>query len=155
MRSFKEERVIFPLTKEILPTIARLETLCFSEPWSETSLEILTKDGGFGVAILRDGEAVAYGGMTTVLDEGAVTNIATHPELRRQGLGRRVLRELLRKSEEKGITTVFLEVRESNLAAKRLYESEGFIACGVRKNFYRLPTESAIQMVRHANQTND
>jgi ribosomal-protein-alanine N-acetyltransferase len=85
--------------------------------------------------------------MTLVLDEGSVTNIAVHPAYRRLGLGREVTRALLRFAKEKGVTDVFLEVRESNLPAISLYRSEGFIPCGVRKNFYRHPVESAIQMV--------
>ena len=130
--------------------MAELERLCFSEPWSENSLRILTETGALGrVAMLGD-RVAAYGGMTTVLDEGAVTNIAVHPELRRRGLGRGVTEALLSSAETAGIRRVFLEVRESNEAAIRLYESLGFRSCGIRKNFYRHPTESAIQMVREA-----
>lgn len=143
------------MSDEQLLAVAALEKLCFSEPWSVESLSILTREGGFGVGLWSDGKLFAYGGMTTVLDEGAVTNIACDPTLRRRGYGRQILRALLREAEERGIVTVFLEVRESNLAAKSLYESEGFVACGVRKNFYRLPTESAIQMVWHAKETKE
>ncbi len=140
---------------EDLSAVSELEKLCFSEPWSAESLSILTRDGGFGVGLWADGQLLAYGGMTTVLDEGAVTNIACDPLRRRRGYGRQILRALLREAEERGIVTVFLEVRESNLAAKSLYESEGFVAVGVRKNFYRLPTESAIQMIWHAKESKE
>ena len=133
-----EEVRVSLLSDEQLFAVAKLEKLCFSEPWSAESLSILTRDGGFGVGIWLGDELLAYGGMTTVLDEGAVTNIACDPALRRRGYGRQILRALLREAEVRGIETVFLEVRESNLAAKNLYESEGFVACGVRKNFYRL-----------------
>ncbi len=130
--------------------MAELERLSFAEPWSENSLRMLTETGAIAVVALVDDRVAAYGGMTTVLDEGAVTNIAVHPELRRQGLGRRVTRALLACAAAADIQTVFLEVRESNEAAIRLYESLGFYACGIRKNFYRHPTESAIQMVWRA-----
>ena len=123
-----------------------LELLCFSEPWSAQSLEILCRDNNFGVVIEEGGEVVAYGGMTCVLDEGSITNIAVHPDYRRRGLGRAILCGLLDRAQKNGIAAVFLEVRESNSAARSLYLSEGFFECGVRKNFYRRPTENAVQM---------
>ena len=135
------------LGEEHLASVAELERLCFSEPWSENALRLLMQDGAIGVVLLERGMVVAYGGMTTVLDEGAVTNIAVHPNARRRGYGRAVTAELLRLASERGIKSVFLEVRESNAAARALYGVLGFSECGVRKNFYRHPTESAIQMV--------
>ncbi len=134
------------LEREHLRGAAELERLCFSEPWSEKSLELLLSDGNFGVAAVVEGEVVAYGGMTCVLDEGAVTNIAVHPDHRKKGLGRAILSEMLREAEKRGISSVFLEVRVSNSAARGLYLSSGFTECGVRKNFYRHPTEDALQM---------
>lgn len=134
------------VTKEDLSGIAVLEELCFSEPWSEKSLGLLCEGDNFGVVICSEGRAVAYGGMTCVLDEGSITNIATHPDCRRQGYGRRVVSALIEEAEKRGISEIFLEVRVSNSAAIALYVSEGFTACGVRKNFYRHPTEDAIQM---------
>ena len=134
------------LAAEHISDVALIEKLCFSEPWSEESLGLLLRDGNFGVVCVNDGRAVAYGGMTCCLDEGAVTNIAVHPELRRKGLGRQIVRAMLREAEKRGIKTVFLEVRESNSAARTLYASEGFLEIGRRKNFYRAPTEDAIAM---------
>ena len=137
---------LLPIGERHLASVAEIERLCFSEPWSEQSLRLLLGDGGLGVVAVKGDRVLAYGGMTLVLDEGSVTNIAVHPEYRRQGLGRQVTRGLLQLAKEKGVTSVFLEVRESNLAAITLYHSEGFTPCGVRKNFYRHPVESAILM---------
>ena len=153
MQNTQAEARILPLAEEHLPDVAELERLCFSEPWSENSLRMLTEASALGVVAVVGDRAVAYGGMTTVLDEGAVTNIATHPAFRRRGLGRQVTEALLRSAADVGIGTVFLEVRESNEAAIALYETLGFRACGIRKNFYRHPTESAIQMVWTAEET--
>ncbi|MBO5938815.1 MAG: ribosomal protein S18-alanine N-acetyltransferase [Clostridia bacterium] len=138
---------IVPLTAEHLPALAEIELASFSEPWSASALEILLKDGGFGVVATIDGIPVAYGGMTTVLDEGSITNIATLPEYRGRGLGHKVVGALLAEAKQRGVTAVFLEVRPSNVPARTLYRSEGFSEIGVRKNFYRLPTEDAILMV--------
>ena len=83
----------------------------------------------------------------TVLDEGQITNIAVSPEHRRRGFGEAVTRALLDYAAERGIVSVSLEVRESNAAAIALYEKLGFERRGVRKGFYRAPTEAAIVMV--------
>lgn len=125
----------------------RLEKLCFSEPWSEKSLEMLLANGAVGFAVEVNGEVAAYGGMLTVLDEGQITNVAVDPIHRRKGYGREIVSALLDYAEKNGIVSVSLEVRESNEAAIALYESFGFCRRGLRKNFYRDPTESAIVMV--------
>ena len=138
---------ILPLGEEHLTAVAEIEALCFSEPWSREALSLLMREGGLGLVACLDGRVVAYGGMTYVLDEGSVTNIATHPDARRRGIGRRLTGAMLDRARSLGLCRVFLEVRESNLAARSLYEGLGFCACGVRKNFYRRPVESAIQMV--------
>lgn len=138
-----------------MPQVAELERLCFAEPWSAESLRLLLSDGAFGVVLTLKGRVAAYGGMTVVLDEGAVTNIAVSPELRRRGFGRAVTEELLREAEKRGIRSVFLEVRESNAPARRLYEALEFSECGVRRNFYRRPTEHAVQMLWTARETKE
>ena len=134
------------MTPADLPEVAQLERLCFVEPWSEQSLSLLCGADGFGVVVTCGGRAVAYGGMTTVLDEGSVTNVATHPDFRRRGFGRMAVEALLCEAKRRGLRSVFLEVRESNTPARSLYEALGFRPCGVRKNFYRHPTEHAVLM---------
>lgn len=141
-----EVRVV-PLLPTHLAEIAVLERICFSEPWSEGSLSLLTKEPNFGVVVLCGDQVVAYGGMTSVLDEGSITNIATHPDHRRQGLGRLIVKVLLAEAKQRGLATVFLEVRESNQPARALYVAEGFSEVGLRKNFYRQPMEHAVQMM--------
>jgi ribosomal-protein-alanine acetyltransferase len=89
-------------------------------------------------------------GMTVVLDEGSITNIAVRPDLRRLGLGRAVVTALLDRAREAGVVNVYLEVRVSNEPAIALYRSLGFATVGTRKNFYKLPTEDAYIMQWHA-----
>ena len=130
-----------------LSQIAELEALCFSEPWSEKSLELLLGELATGFACIREGHVLAYGGMLIAPDEGQITNVAVHPDARRGGLGRAIVDALIEEALERGLEQISLEVRESNLAAVTLYEKAGFTVAGKRKNFYRRPTEDALVML--------
>jgi ribosomal-protein-alanine N-acetyltransferase len=77
-------------------------------------------------------------------EEWEIENIAVAGSARRRGLGTRLLGEFLDLARERGADTVFLEVRESNLAARRLYEKWAFVESGRRKLYYREPEEDAI-----------
>ena len=138
------------ISKDHIVEVADIERLCFSEPWSRNSLELLVRDGGVGFVAVMNGKVAAYGGMLTVLDEGQITNIATHPEQRRRGYAREVLQALIGYARENGIRAIFLEVRASNNAAISLYTSMGFECIGERKAFYRAPVEDAILMCYNA-----
>ena len=71
-----------------------------------------------------------------MLDEATLFNIAVAPEFQRKGLGRELLDALIVGLEEKGIVTLWLEVRDSNRAAIALYESLGFNEVSIRRNYY-------------------
>ena len=134
------------LEAKYISDVAKIEALCFSEPWSENAFSILLGDGALGMVALLDGVVAAYGGMLFVLDEGQITNIATHPEYRREGLGRMIVEALEREAKTLGLFELFLEVREQNAAARKLYSSCGWEEIGVRKNFYSKPTDNAVLM---------
>ncbi len=132
---------------------AALERVCFHEPWSAHSLELLCHEGiGVGYLCLSRAEngetpaVTAYGGMLITVDEGQITNIAVHPDCRRQGLGQAVVRALLRHAKAAHLGRVTLEVRTSNAAAIALYKKNGFSEVGRRRGFYTKPTEDAIIM---------
>ena len=128
-----------------IPAAVRLEGLCFSEPWSESAFRSAFA-GGITLFFAAEaaGKAVGYAGMQCILDEGFVTNIAVDPAFRRMGAGRALLTRLLETGREKGLATLSLEVRTSNLPALRLYEAAGFKQAGRRKNFYSRPTEDGL-----------
>ena len=128
--------------------VAELEALCFSEPWSEKSLELLLGETATGFVCVRDGRVLAYGGMLIAPDEGQITNVAVHPDARREGLGRAIVDALIDEARARGLEQISLEVRVSNLAAIALYERAGFAIAGKRKNFYRRPTEDALVMLK-------
>lgn len=131
-----------------LSQIAALEAVCFSEPWSERSLELLLTDSAVGFAAVREGTVLGYGGMLCVVGEGQITNVAVDPACRRMGIGEAILEALLARAKHCDAEQVSLEVRVSNTAAVALYQKHGFEVAGVRKDFYRRPTEDALVMLR-------
>ena len=76
--------------------------------------------------------------------EWELENLAVAPEFRRRGLGRRLTGELLRQARAQAAASIFLEVRESNVAARQLYEDSGFCATGRRSGYYDAPREDAV-----------
>ena len=135
------------MTEAHLDGAAELERACFSEPWSRHALELLLTDEAIGYACVENDSVIAYGGMLIGPFEGQITNVAVHPNHRRRGLGLAVVEALVREARERGLEQISLEVRTSNEAAIRLYERIGFSVAGVRRNFYRKPTEDACVML--------
>lgn len=77
-------------------------------------------------------------------DEWEIENVVVHPGCRRQGIARSLIQELRAAADFAGISSIILEVRESNLPAVRLYESIGFSREGRRKDYYQSPAEDAL-----------
>lgn len=135
--------------KDIAP-MAALDRVCFSMPWSEASFahEIKTNHLAFYLVAEIDGALVGYAGMWAVVDEGHITNVATHPHYRQKGIASAMVALLIETSKEAGISSHTLEVRASNQSAIQLYTKLGFEAIGIRKKYYEDNGEDAIIMWR-------
>ena len=137
---------IVPMHPDHLDSLADLESLAFSTPWSYDALveELQNPLAVFLVAEDVDAEsAVGYLGMHHILDEGFIANLAVHPAYRRQGIARSLLREAQEYAEAHDLARLTLEVRASNVPAIALYEGMGFTRDGIRPGFYDSPKEDA------------
>lgn len=141
---------IVPLSKELVPEVAAIEALCFSEPWSEQAyLEACAKEDYLYLAALDEkGHAVGMCGLIIGPFEAEVMNVAVHPDHRGQGIAQKLMRAVLAAGEARGVKEYTLEVRVSNVAAIHIYEACGFVGEGIRPGFYRMPTEDALIMWR-------
>ncbi|MBL1230483.1 ribosomal protein S18-alanine N-acetyltransferase [Enterococcus sp. BWB1-3] len=79
-------------------------------------------------------------------DEADITHVVVEKSRQSSGVGKRMLKSVIQCMKESGVKTVFLEVRESNEPAKKLYKSLGFRQIGKRKNYYHQPTEDGMVM---------
>ena len=137
---------LVPMHPDHLDSLADLESLAFSTPWSYDALaeELQNPLAVFLVAEDVDAEsAVGYLGMHHILDEGFIANLAVHPAYRRQGIARSLLREAQEYAEAHDLARLTLEVRASNVPAIALYEGMGFTRDGIRPGFYDSPKEDA------------
>ena len=130
-----------------IPCVSDIEKQIFSLPWSEKSfLDAAAKDENVYLVCECTGEIAGYCGMWTVMGEGNVTNVAVSPLYRRRGVAKALISEMEKRAKEKNVTVFFLEVRQSNEAAKELYKNLGYNPIGTRKRFYEKPVEDAIVM---------
>ena len=90
------QAAVVPMAREHISEIARLEGLCFSQPWSQQGLaaELTNSTARFLVA-LWEGKIAGYAGMHGICGEGYIANIAVFPEYRKKGIGRTLVRALL------------------------------------------------------------
>ncbi|MGQ9511835.1 ribosomal protein S18-alanine N-acetyltransferase [Thermodesulfitimonas sp.] len=139
---------VVPMEPEHLDAVMAIEKVSFPIPWRREAFlfEILLNETADYVVALHRGQVVGYGGMWLVLDEAHITNIAVHPDFRGRGIGRRILQELIKRAALRGATKMTLEVRPSNLIARKLYQEMGFEEKGVRKRYYQDNQEDAIIM---------
>jgi [ribosomal protein S18]-alanine N-acetyltransferase len=129
-----------------LDAVLEIDQASFSSPWTrEMYHEELRNDRSF-IFVARRAECpvVGYCSFWVILDEIHVNNIATRPEWRRRGIGRDLVKHVLGEGWTRGCHAATLEVRRSNMAALRLYESVGFVEQGVRRRYYRDPDEDAL-----------
>jgi ribosomal-protein-alanine N-acetyltransferase len=139
-----------------LDLVASLEARCFTNPWSREMLaRQLAESQTTRVFVLRlpDVPVAAFCSCWFLVDELHVNTVVVDFPFRRQGLGLLLMRHVLIDAARSGVRRATLEVRESNLAARRLYERRGFTVTAKRTNYYTAPEEDAL-ILWHENLTN-
>lgn len=141
--------VLRPMREADLRQVLHIERRSFTIPWSDTTFRgLLRRQSATLLVAERAGEVVGYAALWFAADEAELGDLAVLPEARGRGLGRRLLDAALAEAMRRGAKKVYLEVRESNAAARRLYERAGFTTAAVRSDYYTEPREDAILMTR-------
>ena len=132
---------IRPMSADDVAEVIAVEHSAYTHPWSEGILRDCLRVG-YSCWVCELGEAVVgHAVMSVAVGEAHLLNICVGPKWQGRGLGRRLLRRMLRIARERNADTMFLEVRDSNVGARGLYESEGFGEIGRRRDYY--PTHNA------------
>jgi ribosomal-protein-alanine N-acetyltransferase len=144
------------LTGDILQ-VHEIGKQCFTTPWQVISFEyeLENRDAILKVAVLN-AEIAGYICVRSILDVTHVMDLAVTPRLRRMGIGSLLLRDALQelRRTRPDISLITLEVRESNIAAVKLYEKYGFREIGRRRGYYKKPAEDALIMELDMNSDN-
>jgi ribosomal-protein-alanine N-acetyltransferase len=136
-----------------LPSILAIERASFSDPWTEDAFESAFALQRMRLFVAEESPEEARGGAAVLVGyvvalllgvEAEIADLAVAPRARRRGIARRLLERTLADLSSRGVEMVFLEVRESNSAARTLYESRGFVSVGRRRGYYRHPAEDAL-----------
>lgn len=131
--------------------VAAIERRAFSDPWSAGSFRALFGNPLVDFAVAEDavtGRILGYVVAWFVVDEAEIANLAVADDVRRGGVGSRLLDHALDAAARRKCRVVFLEVRESNTAAQALYASRRFAVAGRRTRYYRKPVEDALVLRR-------
>ncbi len=128
--------------------IATLAAASLREPWPADSFEREIQLSEARLSVAREGSlGIGYLSARRIADEVHILSIAVDPARRRRGVARALLDSLLREEQARGAESALLEVRVSNLSARALYESAGFVAVGRRPRYYA-NGEDALLMTR-------
>ena len=140
--------VIRKMTLNDLEQVVAIDQVSFSLPWPVRSFQFELTDNEASRCWVADlnGRIVAMLVGWFIVDELHVATIATHPEFRGQGFGKSILLHALLAAKEDGAIKSFLEVRESNEVAQKMYRDFGFVEDARRAGYYKDNGEDAILM---------
>jgi [ribosomal protein S18]-alanine N-acetyltransferase len=137
--------VLRPAAATDLDEVVAIERVSFADPpWSRQSFASLLGDPRVRFTVACAPDVVGYVVTWVVADEGEVANLAVAPDRRRRGVGGRLLDGAVADALAAGVRSLYLEVRESNAAARALYSARGFLTVGRRPSYYRNPVEDAL-----------
>jgi ribosomal-protein-alanine N-acetyltransferase len=120
-------------------TVVDIERASYSFPWSEGIFRDCLRVGYVCQVALQTGTVIGYGIVSTGAGEAHILNLCVCAELRCRGIGSLLLEDLLQCAAATAVETAYLEVRPSNTAAIRLYQSFQFQHIGTRRGYYQAP----------------
>jgi ribosomal-protein-alanine N-acetyltransferase len=129
-----------------LGAVVEIEKVSFADPWSIASFRSALAEERvmFVVAESATAELLGYVVAWCTVDEAELANVAVIPSARGAGVGKALVDAALRYGEQHGCFCMYLEVRESNAAARAVYAARGFEQVGRRRRYYRDPVEDAL-----------
>jgi ribosomal-protein-alanine N-acetyltransferase len=133
-----------------LPEVLRNERRGYTHPWSEGIFKDCIRGGHECWLLVYSDQTIGHGILSVAAGESHLLNVCIHPSVQGHGFGRTLVEHMLERATARQASTIFLEVRPSNVVACHLYEKLGFNEVGVRENYYPAFTgrEDAIVLAR-------
>jgi ribosomal-protein-alanine N-acetyltransferase len=133
---FVESAEFRPMTAEHLDQVIEIEHRAYLHPWTKGIFKDCLRVG-YSCWVCGGSEDIyGYGVLSVAVGEAHVLNVCVDPKYQNQGIGRRLLIQMIDVARRRNADTVLLEVRPSNRGAIKLYESMGFNEVGVRRGYY-------------------
>jgi ribosomal-protein-alanine N-acetyltransferase len=151
-----------PAVEADIAAMVAIERASFSDPWTPAAIASTLRYDHMRVLVAEEraelggdgaGRPLGYVVAMVAGSEAEIADLAVSPAARRRGIGRALIDRLLNDLTGEGVLAVFLEVRESNRAARALYESRAFQGIGRRRGYYRFPVEDALLLKRELGPT--
>ena len=131
------EILIRPMAESDVIDVVSTERASYQFPWSEGIFRDCLRVGYICRVVIVDDSVIGYGVMSVGAGEAHILNLCILEDYRCRGIGRRLLTYLVERGAAAGMSEAFLEVRPSNTAAIRLYQSLGFEQVGMRRGYYQ------------------
>lgn len=136
------------MTPEDAAAVEVVEKACFAMPWSRQAFwEEAANDKTYYLLALDDTKVIGYTGVWILCGEAQITNVAVLPEYQNQGIGRKMMHKIMEIAQQKGASSMTLEVRPSNAGALHLYETLGFKSAGRRRGYYEDGEDAEIMWI--------
>lgn len=140
------------MTENDLDEVVEIEKATFADPWPKKAFKYdLSSDYSMPITAKIDNSVVGYASIYFVIDEMQIGNIAVEPGFQHRGIGAKIMQFIIEEAKRLKINHIYLEVRQSNENAQKLYLKFGFVVSGRRRLYYRHPTEDALIMVKEMN----
>lgn len=134
------------LSIEYCNQVFDIERQSISEPWSREQIQGLVTDKNAVARVgIVDGKVICYYSFYNICNEGNVNNLAVKQDYRGKGIGKSLIKDMIKVAKDRGICALTLEVNEKNNNAIQLYRKFGFILEGKRTKFYK-GTDDALIM---------
>ena len=132
---------------ENIDEMLKIEKKAFASHWNkQTFVDELSAENGYYIVAKEDGKILGYTGFRYVLDEAHITTLAVHHKHRKKGIGGKLIEKLINDARERGLKKLYLEVRQSNVPAQKIYKKHGFKVLDRRREYYQHPVEDALVM---------
>lgn len=147
--------IVRPMKEDDLPSVSKIDQISFSQPWPEAAFAIELQNINarnwvvefeHPAQSITEHEIIAAMVIWRVLDEAHIATIAVHPDFRKKGIGKKLLKTGMISAFDEGARIFHLEVRAGNVAAQNMYLTLGFEIVGKRPKYYKDNGEDALLM---------